>query len=90
MIEFINLYGEKKLVSESEVTFRPTAYAVFIKDGKILLMNTRSTGKYCLPGGGVDEGETLEQRHGVILRVNEKEGIVIPPSKEKVKAPLEK
>ena len=50
-----------KMVPKEKLQFRPSAYGVVINAGKLLLTKMRSTGKYWLPGGGVDLGETLEQ-----------------------------
>lgn len=49
-------FGEKK---EGVVyARRPGAYAVFTEDGKVAVVDV--AGKYFLPGGGVDEGESPE------------------------------
>ncbi len=55
------MQGTMHRVRKGDLTFRPSAYGIVIRDGKILLCKTRSTGKYVLPGGGVEVGETLEQ-----------------------------
>jgi 8-oxo-dGTP pyrophosphatase MutT (NUDIX family) len=47
-------------VIQKKLTFRPSVYAIIVDNGKVLLLNTRHTGTYSLPGGGVDLGETLE------------------------------
>ncbi len=49
-------FGEKK---EGVVyARRPGAYAVFVENGKVAVVDV--AGKYFLPGGGVDEGELPE------------------------------
>jgi mutator protein MutT len=73
MVNCYTLFGRKKLVPESSLEFRPTVYGLFIKDGKILVMNTKSTNKFAFPGGGVDENETLEQ--GLKREIKEELGI---------------
>ncbi|MCK4891671.1 MAG: NUDIX hydrolase [Candidatus Pacebacteria bacterium] len=61
MIECRTLFGKKKLISKEKLQFRPAAYAVIINFGKVLLLDTRSTGKLFLPGGGVELGESIEK-----------------------------
>ena len=51
---------------------RLTARAIVIKNNKILLMYTNRYEDYSLPGGGVDEGESIEQ--GLIRELNEETG----------------
>ena len=51
---------------------RLTARAIVIKNNKILLMYTNRYEDYSLPGGGVDEGENIEQ--GLIRELNEETG----------------
>jgi 8-oxo-dGTP pyrophosphatase MutT (NUDIX family) len=46
--------------TKDKLTFRPSVYAIILDNGKVLLLNTRHTGTYSLPGGGIDIGETLE------------------------------
>ncbi len=60
MVECESLYGDQKLIPKEKLVFRPAAYAILINDGKILLLNIRSTGKYFFPGGGIDLGESIE------------------------------
>lgn len=51
--------GNKHEVAVDSLTWRPSAYAIVIKDGK-LLVSPQFKG-YDLPGGGIDLGETPEQ-----------------------------
>lgn len=60
MIICESLYGNQILIPTEKVVFRPAAYALIIKDEQLLLMNTRSTGKYFPPGGGIALDERLE------------------------------
>lgn len=60
-IECINLYGNKVLIPKDQVEPSTRVYAVIVHDGKLLVITIRTTGKHYLPGGGVDDGETLEQ-----------------------------
>ena len=48
------------LIEKSRLSFRPSAYALTVHEGKVLMTIMRSTGKFTSPGGGVDIGETLE------------------------------
>ncbi|MBB1276172.1 MULTISPECIES: NUDIX hydrolase [unclassified Pseudoalteromonas] len=51
---------------------RLTARAIVIKNNKILLMYTNRYEDYSLPGGGVDDGESIEQ--GLIRELSEETG----------------
>ncbi|MBD3270656.1 NUDIX domain-containing protein, partial [Candidatus Peregrinibacteria bacterium] len=44
-------------------------------EGKVLLLSTKSTGRYWLPGGGLNPGESLEE--GMRREVMEEAGIEI-------------
>lgn len=60
IITCTNLYGETKLLPKERLAFRPSAYALIVYQDKMLLLNTRRTGKYFFPGGAVEIGEHLE------------------------------
>ncbi|MBP7774964.1 NUDIX domain-containing protein, partial [Candidatus Woesebacteria bacterium] len=45
----------------SEVTWRVSAYALIIRDGKLLLAKSKHEKFYDVIGGGVDIGETIEE-----------------------------
>src|SRR3990167_6378137 len=60
LIPCIDLYGKTVSIPSERLSFRPSVYGIILHEEKILLCNTRSTGKWHLPGGGVDIGETLE------------------------------
>lgn len=62
---------------------RPSAYAVAIHDGKILVMIVNGH-RYFLPGGGIDGGETAEQ--AVVREVKEESGYRVVSLKEIGKA----
>jgi 8-oxo-dGTP pyrophosphatase MutT (NUDIX family) len=75
MPQAIDIFGSMHKVNESSLIFRPTAYAIFIKDNKILVLDTKSTGKFQMAGGGIEYNETLEE--GLRREVKEELGIDI-------------
>ena len=66
------LIHEKINLQQGRQFTRITARAIVIKNDKILLMYTNRYEDYSLPGGGVDEGESIEQ--GLIRELNEETG----------------
>lgn len=74
-IECISVFGKKVQVPQEKITYRVSAYGIIIYDFKILLLRMKDTGKYCLPGGGVDPHETISQ--GLQREVKEECGIEI-------------
>lgn len=58
--DFIDLQGEIVAIEKSRISFRPSVYGIIVHEGSVLLCNTKSTGKYSLPGGGIDLGEKIE------------------------------
>lgn len=75
MIECFTLFGMKKLVPKAKLVFRPAAYAIIVKDQEILLLKTKTTGKYWFPGGGIEIGERMET--GLKREIQEETGISI-------------
>jgi len=53
-----DIEGREHVVPVEKLKWRPSAYAIVVHGGKILL--TKQHGKYELPGGGVDFGELPE------------------------------
>jgi mutator protein MutT len=60
-IEFTTLHNKKILIPKSKIIFRPSCYGIILYENKILLTDVKSTGKYTLPGGAIEPGETREQ-----------------------------
>lgn len=62
MIPCVSMTGTVHQIRKGKVKFRPSVYGVIVnEEGHLLVSVSRSTGKYTLPGGGVDVGETLVQ-----------------------------
>lgn len=74
-VECSTLYGKKRLIPADKLVFRPGVYALIIKDGKIVIVRNRSTGKYFFPGGGVNIGEKIED--ALKREVSEETGLKI-------------
>jgi 8-oxo-dGTP diphosphatase len=68
----LDVEGKKYEIPVEQLQWRPTAYGIVVKDGKILL-SKQFGDKYDLPGGGLDIGETPEI--GVIREIKEETGI---------------
>ena len=60
MVECESIYGGCKLIPKEELFFRPSVYGIIVHEDKIALVTNRSSGKYFLPGGGVEVDETLQ------------------------------
>lgn len=72
-VSALDIYGKEHFVDSSKLIFRPTAYAIFIKDNKTLVLKTMATGKWQFAGGGVDANEVIEE--GLKREVKEELGI---------------
>jgi 8-oxo-dGTP pyrophosphatase MutT (NUDIX family) len=53
-------WGREVELPAERFRYRPSVYAVFWRQGQVLVCGTRSTGRLWLPGGGVEEGESHE------------------------------
>ena len=62
---------------EGKVCRRPSARAVILKDGKVLLNYVSKFGCYEFPGGGIEAGETPEQ--ALQREVTEETGQIVVP-----------
>lgn len=60
LIECELITGRKKLVPAEELVFRPAVYALVHDELKLLLVNTKSTGKWFFPGGALEKGERAD------------------------------
>lgn len=67
----VDVHGAQHQVAVSALCWRPSAYAIIIKDGK-LLVSPQFNG-YDLPGGGVDLGELPED--AAVRETKEETGI---------------
>lgn len=75
MIECTTLFGETKKVDAEDITMRPAAYGIVEHDGKLLLVNTKSTGKWFFPGGAIEQGEF--SRDALKREIHEETGIEV-------------
>ncbi|MGH7157986.1 MAG: NUDIX domain-containing protein [Candidatus Saccharimonadales bacterium] len=71
IVTCVDVHGGKHDVPVSSLTWRPSAYAIVIKDGA-LLVSPQFDG-YDLPGGGIDLGETPEE--AAVRETKEETGI---------------
>lgn len=72
-----DVYGKEYSVNIEDLQQRVGVYAIVIRDDKILL--TRQWGGYGIVGGGVDNGETLQQ--ALVREVQEETGLLVAPGK---------
>jgi len=70
----VDLEGKQYKIAASELRWRPSAYAVVMRDKHLLLARDVS-GAYTLPGGGLELGELPEA--AVIREVREETGIEV-------------
>lgn len=73
-----SLTGKTYPLPASDLRWRPAAYGVVIKDGKILLLPQDGMG-YVLPGGGIEIDELSED--AVIREVREETGLIVQVKK---------
>src|SRR3989339_412535 len=59
-IPTLSLYGDTINIKKDKFRIRVAGYAIITNKNKILLVNTKSTGKWYFPGGEVEAGEQIE------------------------------
>jgi len=70
-----NNFGKFVEIDQNKFFFRPSAYGVIVKSGKVLLLRNKSNGKYWFPGGGVEVGEKIEK--GLEREIIEETGLKV-------------
>jgi len=60
-VECTTLDGRKRKVPKQSLVLRPAAYAIIVSAGRLLLLELRHSGRYHLPGGGIEAGERIEE-----------------------------
>ncbi len=75
MVVCTTFYGKRKLVSKDTLKPRHSAYGVVVDQGRLLLVNTRSTGKWSFPGGRREAGES--DVDAAMREVREETGVVV-------------
>lgn len=68
---------KKNYIENGTIGRRPSVRGIIIKDGKIAIMHSLKYDYYKLPGGGIEEGEQLEDT--LIREVREESGLVVKP-----------
>lgn len=79
MVKCKSIKGNYVELPEEKLSFRPSAYAVIIHDGQILMLNNKSNGKLFFPGGGIKIGERIEE--ALKREVREETGLEIQVEK---------
>jgi 8-oxo-dGTP diphosphatase len=78
-IDCITLEGEIRRVPAAELTLRPAAYALILADGQVALLKMKRTGRYHLPGGGIEVGEKIAET--LVRETREETGLEIAVGK---------
>ena len=66
---------KKNYIENGTVGRRPSVRGIIIRDGKIAMMHSLKYDYYKLPGGGIEEGESLEDT--LVREVKEESGLVV-------------
>lgn len=83
MVAGTTLLGQKKLIPKETLIPRRSAYGVVLDGDRLLLVNTRSTGKWSFPGGRCEAGET--DAEAALREVREETGVIVAVSDVLVK-----
>jgi 8-oxo-dGTP pyrophosphatase MutT (NUDIX family) len=73
MVACRTLFNETKLVPAEMMMQRPSAYGVIVHQSQLLVILTRHTHKYALPGGHIEKGE--ENEAALVREIKEETGI---------------
>ena len=73
--------GLKEYNKDGVVFVRPSARCITIKNGLVAMVHSKMYNYYKFPGGGIDDGESMEQ--ALIRETLEEAGLVVIPEKIK-------
>lgn len=76
----IEIYCKENLNLNGKIYYREAVRAIVLENSKILLIHSKLNGDYKLPGGGIEEGETLKE--ALVREVQEEAGIIVEAEKE--------
>ena len=74
MVTTLDIYGNTHSIPVEQLVWRPSVYGIVVENGRILL-SPQFKGKYDLPGGGIELGESLEE--ALFREIKEETGIEV-------------
>ena len=74
-VNCITLSGQYKAIPKGDLILRPAAFAIIVSQGQLLTLTLQASGRYHLPGGGVETGDSLTST--LIREVAEETGVDI-------------
>ncbi len=75
MVACTTVDGGQIMLPASRLVVRPSAYAVILHGGQVALITNFHSGRYYLPGGGVEQGERLLE--GLRREIHEEVGLEV-------------
>ncbi len=75
LIPCVSIKGNIVKILREKIVFRPSVYGVIFNKGKILMLRTKSNGKYFFPGGGIEPGEKMKE--ALHREIKEEVGITV-------------
>lgn len=69
------IIDKRNYIEDGTIGRRPSVRGIVIKDGKVAMMHSLKYDYYKLPGGGIEEGEKLEDT--LIREVREESGLIV-------------
>lgn len=70
-----SFFGQQRALPKERFVVRPSAYALIVHKDAILLITNETSGRFYVPGGGLEVGESLHE--AVVREVQEEAGIAI-------------
>ena len=65
LVQCRTLYNQTRMVPSESLIQRPSVYGIIQHAGQLLVVQTRHTRQYALPGGGIEKGEAESHRHSL-------------------------
>ena len=75
LVKCRTLYNQTRVVDSESMIQRPSVYGVVQHAGQLLVVQTRHTRKYALPGGGIEKGEAIDA--ALIREIREETGLTV-------------
>ena len=75
LVRCVTVEGEERAFRAQDLRFRPAAYGIALREGRVLVARSRFSGRWEFPGGAVQPWERLEE--GLAREYEEETGLPV-------------